>query len=146
MELRHFRYFVAVAEKGHITRAAERLGMQPPPLSQRIRSIERERDVQLFLRKARGVELTDAGRTFLENAREILALYDRAFESTKRAARGEQGQICAGATPTSVFHPILPLIVRAFREAYPQVSLRLEERLPNEIIESLQNERMAEGL
>ena len=142
MELRHFRYFVAVAEEGHITRAAERLGMQQPPLSQRIKSIERELDAQLFLRKARGVELTQAGRIFLAEARAILAQYDHAFETTRRAARGEQGRLCVGVTPTSAFHPIVPLIIRSFRKEFSQVSLTLEECLPKEIIEGLQNDQM----
>jgi DNA-binding transcriptional LysR family regulator len=142
MELRHLRYFIAVAEEGHITRAAERLGMQQPPLSQRIKAIERELDVQLFHRKARGVELTDAGRAFLNNARTVLAQLDHAFETTRRTARGEQGRIRVGIVPTSPFHPFVPRVIRAFREAYPLVSLRLEERLGEELIELLRNEQI----
>ena len=142
MELRHLRYFIAVAEERHITRAAERLGMQQPPLSQRIKAIERELDVQLFRRKARGVELTEAGHTFLDNARAMLAHFDHTFETTRRTARGEQGRICVGVTPTTPFHPFVPRVIRAFREAYPQVFLRLEERLGNELVEQLRNERI----
>src|SRR5262245_15686940 len=103
VELRHLRYFVAVAEEGHVTRAAERLGMQQPPLSQQIKALERELDVQLFRRRSRGVELTDAGRAYLENARKILDQLDQAAETTRRTARGEQGRICVGITPTSPF-------------------------------------------
>ena len=97
MELRHLRYFVAVAEEGHITRAAERLGIQQPPLSQQIKAIETELDVQLLRRKARGVEMTDAGRAFLKDARAMLTQLDRTVETTRRAARGEQGQLCVVA-------------------------------------------------
>ena len=93
MELWHLKYFIAVAEEKHITRAAERLGMQQPPLSQRIKAIERELEVQLFHRRARGVELTDAGRAFLNNARAVLAQLDHTFETTRRTARGEEGRI-----------------------------------------------------
>jgi DNA-binding transcriptional LysR family regulator len=142
MELRHLRYFIAVAEEGHITRAAERLGMQQPPLSQQIKTIERELDVQLFRRKARGVELTDAGLSFLDEARATLAQLERAVESTRRAARGELGRICVGVTSTSSFHPLVARSIRAFSEACPKVSLTLEELLSNELLDGLRNERM----
>jgi DNA-binding transcriptional LysR family regulator len=142
MELRHLRYFIAVAEEGHITRAAERLGMQQPPLSQRIKAIELELDVQLFHRRARGVDLTEAGRAFLANARAILAQLDHTLETTRRTARGEEGQITVGIVPTSPFHPFVPRAIRAFREAYPLVSLRLEERLGEELIELVRKEQI----
>src|SRR3712207_6785866 len=103
LDLGQLRYFVAVAEEGHITRAAERLGMQQPPLSQQIKVMERELDVQLFHRKPRGVALTEAGRALLEATRGILAQFDRGIEHTRRAARGEQGRIAVGMTPTAPF-------------------------------------------
>jgi DNA-binding transcriptional LysR family regulator len=142
MELRHLRYFVAVAEEGHITRAAERLGIQQPPLSQQIKAIETELDVQLLRRKARGVEMTDAGRAFLKDARAMLAQLDRTVETTRRAARGEQGQLCVGVTSTAPLHPLVPRAIRAFREACPLVSLTLEECLSNELVDRLRNEQM----
>src|SRR3954454_12487341 len=127
MELRHLRYFVAVAEEGHVTRAAERLGMQQPPLSQQIKAIERELRVQLFRRKARGVELTECGRVLLEQGRLVLERLDHAILLTRRVARGEQGRLCVGIAPTGPFHPFVPRVVRAFREAHPLVSVSLEE-------------------
>src|SRR5215831_7245226 len=92
MELRHLRYFIAVAEERHITRAAERLGMQQPPLSRQIKALEKEMDVQLFRRTAHGVELTDTGQTFLVDARAMLAHLNHAFDTAKRTSRGEQGR------------------------------------------------------
>jgi DNA-binding transcriptional LysR family regulator len=142
MELWHLKYFIAVAEEGHITRAAERLGMQQPPLSQRIKAIEQELDVQLFHRRPRGVELTDAGRAFLNNARTILAQLDHTFETTRRTARGEEGRISIGIVPASPFHPFVPRAIRAFREAYSQVSVRLEERLGGELLDLLRSEQI----
>ena len=142
IERRHLRCFIAVAEERHITRAAERLGVQQPPLSQLIKAIERELDVQLFRRRARGVELTEPGRVFLDSARTMLAQYDRALESTRSAARGEQGRISVGVAPTAPFHPFVPSVIRAFRAAYPLVSLTLDECLRTEAIERLQNEQM----
>jgi DNA-binding transcriptional LysR family regulator len=140
MELRHIRYFVAVAEEGHITRAAEKLGIQQPPLSQQIRALETELDVQLFRRLPRGVALTDAGQTFLEDAREILNRVEHACAATQRTARGEQGHIVIGFTGSVPFHPLFSKIFRSFRETTPQVSLRLEERGTGGLVEGLLNE------
>lgn len=140
MELRHLRYFIAVAEEGHITRAAERLGIQQPPLSQQIRALERELDVQLFRRKPRGVELTDAGTAFLERARAILDQVERAFATTRRTARGEQGRVVVGFTSSAPFHPFVPRVIRAFREMSPLVSLVFEESGSSELVQGLHNE------
>src|SRR3546814_8255862 len=93
MDLRHLRYCVAVAEEGHVTRAAERLGMQQPPLSQQIKALEAELEVQLFRRKPRGVELTEAGESLLVDARRILGEVEAALAKAKRTARGEQGRV-----------------------------------------------------
>ena len=137
MELRHLRYFIAVAEEKHVTRAAERLGMQQPPLSQQIRALERELDVQLFRRKPRGVELTDAGSALLADARAVLSQIDHAFATTKRTARGEQGQIAVGFTSSAPFHPFVPRIIRSYRETFPLVSLTLEESGTTDLIDYL---------
>ena len=142
MELRHLRYFVAVAEEGHITRAAERLGIQQPPLSHQIRALERELGVQLFRRLPRGVELTEAGRSFIEDARAALASVGQGVEAAKRAARGEQGHLRLAVPPTAPFHPFVPQVILAFREAYPLVSLTMEENLRMETLEQLRGGQM----
>src|SRR3954471_100233 len=98
MELRHLRYFVAVAREGHITRAAERLQMQQPPLSQQIKALEQEIDAPLFVRHPRGVSLTDAGRSFLTDAEAVLAQVAQAVARARRTARGETGRIAVGFT------------------------------------------------
>jgi DNA-binding transcriptional LysR family regulator len=135
VELRQIRYFIAVAEEGHITRAAERLGMQQPPLSRQIQAIERELDVQLLRRKARGVELTEAGRAFLDHARATLAQLDHTFDATRRTARGEQGRISVGYTSGAAFHPLVPRIIREFRQAFPLVAVTLADGFPNDLVE-----------
>src|ERR1700704_6658044 len=137
MELRPLRYFIAVAEEGHITRAAERLGMQQPPLSRQIPAIEREGDVQLFRRMARGVELTDAGHAFFDNARAVLAQLDRTLETTRRTARGEQGRISVGYTSAAAFHPLVAGVIRKFRAAFPLVSVTLS--FPHDLVEHMGN-------
>ena len=140
MELRHLRYFVAVAEERHVTRAAERLGLQQPPLSQQIRALERELDVQLFRRRPRGVELTDAGAVLLGEALAILSHIDHASAAARRTARGEQGRIAVGFTSSVPFHPFVPRVIRAYREAFPLVALTLEEGGTIDLVEGLRKE------
>lgn len=142
MELRHLRYFVAVAEEGHVTRAAERLGIQQPPLSQQIQALERELDTQLFRRKPRGVELTPAGRALFDEAKAILARTSEAVAATKRAARGEAGRIGLGFTSSASFHPFVPRAIRAFRETHPLVAFSLEESGTVELVEALRAEQI----
>ena len=138
LELRHLRYFAAVAQEGHITRAAERLGMQQPPLSQQIKALEHEIGVQLFRRRARGVELTEAGHTFLADALSVLARVDEAVEAARRTAAGQQGRLRIGLPPSGPFHPFVPRMIRRFREAYPLVAVSMEECLRAELVDGLQ--------
>jgi DNA-binding transcriptional LysR family regulator len=142
MELRHLRYFIAVADEKHITRAAQKLGIQQPPLSLQIRALEDELGVQLFRRKPRGVELTDAGAAFLERARSILEQVERAAATTRRTARGEQGRVVVGFTSSAPFHPFVPRVIRTFREMSPLVSLVLEESGSSELVQGLHNEEI----
>src|SRR5262245_12980008 len=143
MELRHLRYFIAVAEERHITRAAERLGMQQPPLSRQIRELERELDVQLFRRMARGVELTDAGRAFLDGARATLANLDLSSEAARRTARGEKGRIFLGYPGAAAFHPLVPRIIRELQVALPLVSLKTTaEGFPDDLVERLRHDEI----
>ena len=142
MDLRQLRYFAVVAEEAHITRAADRLGMQQPPLSQQIKALEQEIGAQLFLRKPRGVQLTEAGLALFKEARLLLDHVERAVDTTRRAARGEQGRLCVGIAPTAPFHPLVPGAIRNFQQNFPLVSLALEEGLSNEVTEQLRNERM----
>ena len=142
MEFRHLRYIIAVAEEGHITRAAERLGIAQPPLSRLIKAIEQEINVQLFRRVPRGVELTDAGRTFLDGARATFANLDRTLESARRTARGEEGRISLAFTSSIAFHPLVPRVIREFREAFPLVAVTLAEGSRADLIEGMESDRL----
>ena len=126
MELRHLRYFVAVAEELNFTRAAERLGIGQPPLSLQIRQLEEDLGTQLFRRKARGVELTAAGKLLLEEARIILRQVERAETGVRRRARGETGHVILGSSGGTYFHPLIPAIIREFSVQYPEVVLKAQ--------------------
>ena len=137
MELRHLRYFIAVAEERHITRAARRLNMQPPPLSQQIRALETELGVALFIRGARGVELTVAGQTLLDEAYAILRAVGSAAARTRQAASGQLGKLSIGFTTSAALHPLVPRIIHAFRQDYPQVELDLHENAAADLTEAV---------
>ena len=127
MELRHLRYFVAVAEELHFTRAAGRLHIAQPPLSQQIRALEDELGVQLLLRTRRSVALTDAGAALLERARTMLAQAQALPEELRRIARGEAGELRIGFTSTLPLTKVLRDIVADHRRTHPQVVLTLRE-------------------
>ncbi|MET7855901.1 LysR family transcriptional regulator [Streptomyces sp. NPDC005318] len=122
MELRHLSAFVAVAEELHFGRAARRLQMAQPPLSQQIRQLEKELDVQLFERTTRSVRLTSAGEAFLEPVRTVLADLDTAVRAAGAAGRGEYGRVTIGFAGASS-HETLPLLTRAVRAAHPGLEL-----------------------
>ncbi|MCQ6255049.1 LysR substrate-binding domain-containing protein [Pseudomonas sp. Q11] len=127
MELRHLRYFVMVAEEGHFTRAAARLNMQQPPLSQQIRALETELGFELFKRHPKGADLTTGGAVFLEEAKAILARVQDGSRRAARVAKGVEGTLTIGFTSSAAAHPLIPRIIRAFREQYPAVAITLAE-------------------
>jgi DNA-binding transcriptional LysR family regulator len=126
VELRHLRYFIAVAEELNFTRAAQRMHMAQPPLSAAIRQLERDIGVDLFVRTTREVRLTDAGHAFLSGARRTLADAERAAEDAKRAASGELGQLRIAYSWSTRFET-LPALGRAFRATHPHVTLLAQE-------------------
>lgn len=144
MELRHLRYFVAVAEELHFGRAAQRLNMAQPPLSQQIRSLETELGVQLFLRTSRTVSLTPEGRFFLEHAQTVIAHAHRAFESMQAAGRGEAGRLSIGFVTSSVY-ALVPSALREFHRRLPAVEIRCFEMLPQRQIEALKRREIDVG-
>lgn len=137
MELRHLRYFVAVAEEEHMTRAAARLGIQQPPLSQQIRDLERELDVELFDRTPRSIKLNTTGSVFLDDARALLALADEAVTRARQTARGELGHLVVGYTSSASLHERVPQIIRAFRARYPLIGLEVRENTTRDLLDAV---------
>lgn len=125
IELRHLRYFLAVAEELSFSRAAERLNMAQPPLSQQIQRLEALVGHELFERRPR-VRLTAAGEALLPAARRTLAQVEQGVEATNRAARGEVGLVTVGFAASMILS-VIPPVVRAFRKRFPAVDLQLRE-------------------
>ena len=142
MELRHLRYFLAVAEELHFNRAAQRLHMQQPPLSHQIRQLEKELGVQLFRRTTRSVALTEAGQAFLHQTRSILALVEDSPEVARRASQGMTGRLGVGFTGSTTYE-LLPVVAGAFRRAFPDAVLQVEgEMLSPAQVEALLSGRL----
>jgi DNA-binding transcriptional LysR family regulator len=137
MELRHLRYFVAVAEELNFTRAAARLHIGQPPLSMQIRDLEGEIGVRLFERTQRRVALTPAGQCFLEHAYRILGGVGEAVADAQRAARGELGELRVGFTASLPFTDLLPDALHAYRARYPAVRLHLREMFTTEQLSAI---------
>jgi len=146
MELRHLRYYVAVAEECHFGRAAARLHIAQPPLSQQIKQLEAELGVQLLVRSTRRVELTAAGERFLVRARDLLTQAEAAVDEARRVAVGEVGRVAIGFTGTATYE-LLPSLSRALRTELPGVELDLRgEMLTPSQTEALLDRRIDIGL
>jgi len=145
MELRHLRYFVTVAEELHFGRAATRLAIVQPSLSQQIRQLEDELGFPLLYRTKRYVELTDAGKVFLAEARQVLAQVREAKRTAQRAYRGEVGRLVVGYISSSTYD-LLPLMLRVYRERFPAVEVALRELTTQEQLRALEEEYIQVGL
>lgn len=146
MELRHLRYFLMVAEEQNFTRAAMRLNMQQPPLSNQIRILERELGFELFRRHPKGVDLTAGGQVFLLEARAILGRVEEGSKRAARAAQGLEGALSIGFTSSAAAHPLIPNMIRSYRELYPSVTLLLSEGNAGELTEEVQSRRVSIGI
>lgn len=146
MELRHLRYFLAVAETGSVTRAAEQLGIQQPPLSQQLKALETELGVSLFDRQPRGVALTAAGTALHGDAVELFARIEQMRARMQRMARGDEGALAIGFTSSAAAHKLTPEVLRACRRQFPRVTLSLTERNAAEAIEQLADGTLSAAL
>jgi DNA-binding transcriptional LysR family regulator len=144
MELRHLRYFVAVAEELNLTRAAARLHIAPPPLSVQIRKLEIEIGADLLSREGRGIALTEAGRVFLEQARQTLAHVNRSVTLARRAANGEIGHLAIGYNTVAEFG-VFPQVIPAFRRRWPNVRLTFHSVRTPQQLEALSSDELDVG-
>jgi DNA-binding transcriptional LysR family regulator len=144
MELRHLRYFVAVAEELNVRQAATRLHLSQLPLSRQIHDLEDEVGTKLFVRSRSGMGLTEAGRTFLNEARSILAQSQRAVQLTQAASRGEAGHLDI-AYAVGGFDPVLLRVIRLFRQLFPMVDLGMRELPYHQQIQELLNQHIDIG-
>lgn len=144
MELRQLQYFLAVAEELNFGRAAARLQIAQPPLSRQIRQLEQELGVELFRRTKRRVELTEAGRVFLEEARQILSQVEQGVRVAQRASRGKIGRLVVGFEGSSTYD-VIPVSLKVYRERFPEVDLVVYAMTTEEQIQALLENRIGIG-
>lgn len=144
-DLRQLRYFVAVSEELSFTRAAERMHISQPPLSQQIKALEQNRGVRLLERTRRSVALTEPGRRFLTHARQILAKADEARSDLSAAAAGYSGHLRVAYTVSVSFHPAMPQILLRYGQAAPKVQLQLSEMVTEQQFAALLEGRIDAG-
>src|SRR5438046_3524082 len=145
MELRHLRYFVAVAEAENVSRAALKLHISQPPLSRQIRDLEDELGFLLLKRTAKSVGLTEAGRTFLDEARAVLQRADEGVKKARAVATASETDLHVGYSPTP-FAQILPKTLRGFQRAMPKVHVRLHDWSNKTILDGVRDGRLQIGL
>src|SRR6266571_5460773 len=145
MELRHLRYFMAVGEEQHYGRGAQRLRVAQPALSRQIQDLEDELGFKLFERLPRGVKISVAGKSFLEDARRILREVNEATLRAGRAARGQSGTKRAAFTESASWHGVVPGSFRQFRQQQPDAELQLNPSSSSEQIEAIRSARLDAG-
>ena len=141
MELRHLRYFVAVAEELHFGKAAVKLHIAQPPLSQQIRQLETELGFELFYRTKRQVRLTEAGEVFLIEVKKIFDQLEEAVDRGRRISRGEKGELAIGFV-SSAAYSVIPTILKTFCTLVPAVNLQLKELTTKEQLQWLEAEKL----
>ncbi|MBI1176511.1 LysR family transcriptional regulator [bacterium] len=145
MELRHLKYFVAVAEEENVTRAATRLHVSQPPLSRQIQDLEAELGVKLFARTAKSIRLTDAGRVFYQEARELLRRADEAVATVRSMGARKVTELHVGYAP-SLTVELLPKALRAFQERAPEVKVSLHDLTTEQMLSGLRDQKLHAAL
>lgn len=146
MDIRQLRYFAAVAQLGHLTRAAASLGIQQPPLTQQLRRLEAEIGLELFERHPKGMRLTEAGQALLVDAQRLLADFDALRQRLRERADGERGLLSVAFTSSSAAHIFTPMALREMRQHHPHVDMRIVEDHAGAVIESVDAARLHAGL
>ena len=142
MDFRRLRYFLTVAEFGHITRAAESLGIQQPPLSQKMRLLEEEVGIALLQRHPKGVRLTEAGRMLEKEASRLLADLDSVKARMSAFVRGERGLLRVGFTSSAATHALTPDTLRVARQRYPDLCLEVREDNAADVTVAVRNGKL----